>query len=328
MSLSDHAFYPDRLVAEVNSNHPFYGEGVRDRQRRFDLSLPARITAAASKQSYFTIRLLVDRERMIDAYRAYAYFRWVDDWLDQSPSAKSERSAFVKRQQTILDGCCNGERLGDLLDEERMLVDLIHENPTENAGLRAYLRHMMAVMAFDADRRGRLITQEELEAYTRHLAMGVTEALHYFIGHDDPSPQCEARYLAVTGAHIAHMLRDTFEDVGAGYFNVPREYLVRHGIEADDVECAPYRAWVQSRVKLARDCFAAGRTYLRQVKSLRCRLAGYAYTARFVGTLNAIERDNYYLRPAYPERKSLRSGLWMGFYATSIMFQSLLWGRS
>ena len=40
------------------------------------------ITKAASKQTYYTIRFLVDRERVDDAYRAYAYFRWVDDVLD------------------------------------------------------------------------------------------------------------------------------------------------------------------------------------------------------------------------------------------------------
>ena len=40
------------------------------------------ITKAASKQTYYTIRFLVDRERVEDAYRAYAYFRWVDDVLD------------------------------------------------------------------------------------------------------------------------------------------------------------------------------------------------------------------------------------------------------
>jgi large subunit ribosomal protein L18 len=45
-------------------------------------TLAASITKAASKQSYYTIRFLVDRDRMDDAYRAYAYFRWVDDIID------------------------------------------------------------------------------------------------------------------------------------------------------------------------------------------------------------------------------------------------------
>ena len=42
----------------------------------------ASITKAASKQTYYTIRFLVDRDRVDDAYRAYGYFRWVDDVLD------------------------------------------------------------------------------------------------------------------------------------------------------------------------------------------------------------------------------------------------------
>ncbi len=40
------------------------------------------ITRFASEQTYFTIRLLVDRDHVEDAYRAYAYFRWLDDRLD------------------------------------------------------------------------------------------------------------------------------------------------------------------------------------------------------------------------------------------------------
>ena len=45
-------------------------------------SLASAITKAASTQTYYTIRFLVDRPRMDDAFRAYAYFRWVDDVLD------------------------------------------------------------------------------------------------------------------------------------------------------------------------------------------------------------------------------------------------------
>ena len=45
-------------------------------------TIAASITKAASKQTYYTIRFLADRERVADAYRAYAYFRWVDDRLD------------------------------------------------------------------------------------------------------------------------------------------------------------------------------------------------------------------------------------------------------
>ena len=63
----------------------------------------------------------------------------------------------------------------------------------------------------------------------------------------------------------------------------------------------------------ARTAFKAGEAYLTQVRNLRCRLAGYAYIARFMPVLDAIERDEFRLRPAYPESKSLQAGLKAGW---------------
>ena len=56
-------------------------------------NLAASITRAASKQTYYTVRFLVDRGRVADAYRAYAYFRWVDDTLDSDNLALSAGEA-------------------------------------------------------------------------------------------------------------------------------------------------------------------------------------------------------------------------------------------
>jgi phytoene/squalene synthetase len=171
---------------------------------------------------------------------------------------------------------------------------------------------MMAVMVFDGERRGRLITEVELSNYTRWLAAAVTEALHHFIGHCCKAPRSELRYRAAVGAHITHMLRDTLEDIDAGYINIPREVIETNGINPRDVHNPAYRDWVMRRVELARDCFRAGRAYLSQIESLRCRLAGYAYMARFESVLDAVERDGYRLRAAYPECKTLSAGIRMG----------------
>lgn len=287
-------------------------------------TLPARIARAASKQAYYTVRFLVDRDRTLEAYRAYAYFRWVDDRLDQPASEQSERLAFVERQRALVDGGYRGEWPDDLTDEERLLADLIQGDTEDDSGLQSYIRNMMAVMAFDATRRGRLISEQELTQYTRQLATAVTDALHYFIGHTCPPPPSESRYLPATAAHITHMLRDTFEDFAMGYFNVPRELLESSGLDPRAVESAPYREWVRSRVRLARDYFTAGAAYLDQVKSLRCRIAGYAYMARFLGTLDAIEREDYRLRPAYPEFKRMGYGLRM---SGSVCASALLRGK-
>jgi len=281
-------------------------------------NLAASITRAASKQTYYTIRFLVDRDRIPDAYQAYAYFRWVDDSLDQGNMERLERIAFVDRQRALVESCYRGEWPSDPRPEERMLVDLIRSNPERNGGLQTYVRNMMAVMAFDAERRGRLISQAELTEYEHYLAVAVTEALHHFIGNGCASPRGEARYLAATAAHISHMLRDTLDDAAAGYFNIPREYLGSHAIAPHDVASDAYREWVRDRVRLARDYFRAGKSYLAQVENLRCRIAGYAYIARFAGVLTAIEREGYRLRPQYLERKSLRAQMGMTWSALAL----------
>ena len=280
-----------------------------DRTPNTSGALAAEITKSASKQTYYTIRFFVDRGRVDDAYRAYGYFRWVDDVLDAETGSRSEKIAFVNRQKSFLEACYRGETPSDLSTEEWMLVDLVRNDTEKNSGLQSYLHNMMAIMIFDAERRGQVISQADLSGYSRSLAVAVTEALYYFIGHDNPTPTHEARYLAVTAAHITHMLRDAYEDIEAGYFNMPREYLGAHGISPQDVDNQAYREWVCGRVQLARMYFKAGHEATAQVRNWRCRLAGYAYTARFKWMLRAIERDCYRLRAEYPERKSLRAGL-------------------
>ena len=279
-------------------------------------------TKAASKQTYYTIRFLVDRERVDDAYRAYGYFRWVDDVIDADSGSGSERRAFFKRQESLLEKCYRGGRPRDATLEEKMLAELVQHDAETNSGLHSYLHNMMQVMGFDARRRGRLVSQVELNEYTRWLASAVTEAIHYFIGHDDFAPDDETRYLAVSAAHITHMLRDTFEDVRTGYYNIPCEVLEENHIGTQDVRSDAYRTWVKSRVQLAREYFEAGKGYFARVQNPRCRLASFAYIARFEGLLDTIEREGYRLRPEYSERKSFRTKLRMGISTVSSMIHS------
>ena len=291
----------------------------------------AAITKAASLQSYLTIRWLADREYRDDAFAIYAYFRWLDDTVDERLGDRGARLGFVARQRDILARAAGGGEDADLSSlgvtpEEALLVGLARAadaSATAPAtGLLLSLGSMLDVMEFDARRRGRAVTQDELDAYTRDLAVSVTEALHHCIGHGCGCPRDESRYVAVTGAHVAHMLRDLAEDVAAGYLNLPAGLLgadvVAGGGAAgslppdvllDDLHSPAVRAWVRDRVGLTRDCFATGRQYLARVESARCRLAGHAYIARFEWVLDAIERDGYALHAAYPERATWRGGL-------------------
>jgi phytoene/squalene synthetase len=288
-------------------------------------SLAAAITKVASKQTYYTIRFLVDRPLVDDAYRAYAYFRWIDDVVDEvMPTEGHGRDAerlvrlrFVERQKALLEACLSGEEPGDLDPHEAMLVALVRHRDRSDPRLVAYLRHMMLVMEFDVGRRGRLVTRQELDDYTRWLAIAVAEAMHFFIGHGAAAAHDETRYLAVSGAHIVHMLRDTYADVRAGYFNVPREVLEASSIGPADFRCDAYRAWVRERVLLARAYFDAGQSYFAHVQSRRHRLAGIAYMARFEWLIETLARNGFTLQEEYAEQRSLATGLRMGGYVVS-----------
>ena len=280
------------------------------------------ITKAASKQTYYTIRFLVDRDRVEDAYRAYGYFRWVDDILDADSGSGPERSVFLERQNSLLEGCYGGQAPGPVNIEENMLVELVQHDHEKDSGLQLYLRNMMQVMDFDAKRRGKLISQVELNEYTRWLATAVMECIHYFIGHDDFAPHDETRYLAVSAAHITHMLRDTFDDAQVGYYNIPREVLEENRMATQDVSSEAYRTWVKSRVELAREYFKAGKAYFARVHNVRCRLACFAYIARFEWLLDTLEKEHYFLRPQYKERKAIGTGLRMTWLT---IFSMLNW---
>jgi len=275
--------------------------------------LAASITKSASKQTYYTIRFFADRELVNDAYLAYGYFRWVDDILDSKISTKSEQVEFITRQKQLLEALYKGDSPRTVCREEQMLVDLVHSDQQDHPGLHSYLKNMMAVLEFDANRRGELISQVELSLYSQGLTTAVTDAMHYFIGHDGLVPAHKSRYLAVNAAHITHMLRDTVDDTRLGYFNIPHEYLKQHKISPHDLRKPAYQAWVCSRVQQARSDFKEGRKSLAQIKNLRCRLVGFAYTARFEWMLRAIEKENYCLRAKYNERKGLMASIWMGW---------------
>ena len=273
--------------------------------------LAARITRSSSLQTYYTIRYFADRDLAGEAYCAYGYFRWVDDILDGTSRSQAEKRTFLDRQKQILAA---GQPDGlALCPEEEMLLALAHNCPDRTSGLWSYLENMMAVMAFDLERRGRLVSQVELTEYSRRLATSVMDGLMYFIGHDQLIPDLPGKYDAVTAAHITHLLRDAYEDADVGYFNISAEFLQRHGMTPHNLDSPEYRTWACQRVKLARAYFRSGRAYIARIQHFRRRLAGLAYTARFEWVLRAIERDRYCLRADYSQRKSLRAALAMGW---------------
>jgi phytoene/squalene synthetase len=267
------------------------------------------ITWKGSKQSYLTARLLADRDLVDDCLRGYAYFRWLDDLIDISFQSGTERTAFLSRQKMLIAALYLGERPADLCPQEEMLADLIAHDRGPDDGLRSFIDNFMAVIEFDANRKGRQVNRRELNTYSAWLATAVMDGIQYFIGNGHLYPKTQFRNLAVVGAHLAHMLRDMLEDLPAGFINIPVEDIQDYGIQLESVDDESTRLWVRAQVKRARVCLRAGRRYIDSLEVLRCKLAGAWYCARFEWFLDAIQRDGFRLHRAYPERQNL--GVWM-----------------
>ncbi|MBN1535776.1 MAG: squalene/phytoene synthase family protein [Anaerolineales bacterium] len=287
-------------------------------------ALAHKITWASSKQSYLTAVLLADRNLVDDCLRAYAYFRWADDMIDISMQDENTRLAFIERQKSLIDMLYNQEQVKNLTPEETMLADLIAHDGGENSGLQSFIRNFMAVLEFDALRKGHQIEQTELNRYTNLLSTAVMDGIQYFIGNCYAYARPETRCHAVMGAHITHMLRDTCEDIPAGYINIPVEYIESSAIDLQSVESEQYRDWVRERVQMARGCFKIGKRYINALEVLRCKLAGYCYCARFERILDAIEKENYVLRPNYDHIKGLSSWLAMARLGIEVIFRHLM----
>jgi phytoene/squalene synthetase len=294
-------------------------------------ALARSITRLSSKQTYYTARLLVDRDLLNDCYRAYGYFRWADDVVDTpassdvSSQSSDERISFIRRQRELIDRLYGNGRTDDLTPEEEIVADLIShdEGKGENSGLESFIRNFLAILEFDAYRKGQLISEQELTWYSDCLGKAVTDCIQYFIGNGHPYPDSENRYLGATAAHITHMLRDMVSDTADGYINIPHEYLEAHSISPADVDSLAFRSWVRGRVEQARKYFREGKRYLDELRVLRCKIAGFWYCARFEGVLDAIERDGYVLRAEYNERRKLSTWLKMAWLCLSITLRHL-----
>jgi phytoene/squalene synthetase len=274
--------------------------------------LARKITWRSSKQSYLTALLLADPDLVDDCLRAYAYFRWADDRIDIDLHGRDERLEFIQSQRTLVERLYREEKPGVLLPEEKMLADLIAHSRGRGAGLRSFIDNFLAVLEFDAGRAGRPVSRKELTSYTACLALAVMDGIQYFIGNGFPYPRNPNRTLSVTGAHLTHMLRDLQEDLAAGYFNIPLEVLDLRGMRLADLQGEEVRDWVREQVELARSCLRDGRSYIDSLDVLRCKLAGYWYSARFERVLASIESDGYRLRTEYPECHG--AAAWVGMF--------------
>ena len=278
-------FHNPNMTRETDSKNP--------RQ-----SLARSITWKGSKLTYMVGRLLVDQDLKEDFFRAYAYFRWIDDFVDELSSTREGRIHFITRQDKLIRSSFSGNTLMEgLRPEEELLLQLTQNLHNHTDNLRSFVENMFAIIKFDSYRKDCYISSAELDWYSQCLGRSVVDGLQYFIGNNHDYPRSENQYSAAIAAHITHLLRDTLPDMANGFINIPHDVIPKQDIQT--IDHPSVRSWVRDRVMLARRHFQDGREYIRSMPVKRCQLASYLYCTQFERILDTIERDGYVLRHAY-----------------------------
>ena len=285
--------------------------------------LASSIVKNSSKHTYYTISLLADKNLVSSCFMAYAYFRWVDDVVDDSNKTPSEIISFITRQRDLIDLFYNGGKPDTISEKEMMLFHIINEDKEEDSFLQSYIRNFFAIIEFDSTRRNKIISEEKFAWYSQTLGKAVTDCIFYFIGNNYNYPESKRRYLAAEGAHITHMLRDYIDDISNNYFNIAKEFLDRYNIKPDSIDTQVFQQWVKDRVILARFYFKEGKKYINKLRCLRTKIAAHWYCIRFEVILDKIEKDRFLLCRKYNAHKRPSILLKMAWTAFKVSIKHL-----
>lgn len=286
--------------------------------------LAGSITKNSSLQTFYTIKLLVDKPLVNDAFKAYAYFRWIDDQVDKYLPNCIECKNFIKRQKKIIKNAYSHIEQSNLKPEEKIITELIKSDDKQKSKLNSYITNLFSIIEFDNYRKGRFINQKELIWYSDNLGKAVTDCIQYFIGNNTYYPDLKYRYSAAIAAHIIHMLRDYSEDQKENYLNAPEKYIEKINKYPENNQNIPSKTWIKNRIKLARKNFELGKMYIDQVPVLRYKIATRLYCARFELLMETIEKDNYILRPVYKHKNKFLHLLKLLFSAVKISLKHFL----
>jgi phytoene/squalene synthetase len=263
--------------------------------------LARRMTWRGSKQSFLVGQFLVDRKLRNDFFRAYAYFRWIDDMIDEVIPTRRGRIEFIDRQSELIRSIYSNQEIKIENEEEEILLDLIKNDKSTHNGLKSFIEKMFSIIEFDTLRKDSVIREEELDLYNKMLGISVVDGLQYFIGHQHLYSASANRYEAAIAAHKTHLLRDMKKDFKNGFYNIPLEIIGKdHSLDLDILQYI-HRDWIKEQVEEARQGFQIGKQYIENMQVLRCKIAAILYSFRFKIILDKIEKDGFILREKYYE---------------------------
>ncbi len=198
--------------------HPKHPGLVRDHLTPDEI-----ITTHARTSFSFAARFLPAPQRA-DAIHLYAFFRTLDDLVDESPwvTGTMAVAAELDAWQSWLDGTRRdtGPReplatnLARVIERHRIPVAIFHQ--------------MLDGLRSDLTPR-EIATDAELQEYCYRVASTVGYAMAHVLGATSPQALAAAERLGAA-MQLTNILRDVGEDLDAGRIYLPTSLLAQHGL--------------------------------------------------------------------------------------------------
>lgn len=226
-------------------------------QRLFNMS--AVLTKTESPFGYWSSRVFFSQDRRKILFLLYAYFRWVDDTVDKPDFNLDFNHEFIHRQTTIIQAWYMGESA--VLSEnlfETMAATAIKEDKKNGSQLQSMITGFLEAIAWDVERRNKIVNQIELDRYSLLLGRSYSEGLLYGLKLNP----CESTYstpktLCGVAAHWSHLLRDLSEDLKLGYINISDDDIKQYSINLKNSQTL--LPWIREKCCRTLDMFAEGR---------------------------------------------------------------------
>jgi len=235
--------------------------------------------------SFFFASFPLSAEKKSAAYAIYAFCRWVDDVIDETPP----------EQQPSLDSL--NQQLDDVLNEASSLpfAPAFAEVTRQYAVPVSFYRDLIEGCCWDRQ-PVKLNDWSELERYCYHVASVVGLIMSRIFGLKEIEGAARAIEMGLA-MQLTNILRDVAEDFARGRIYLPREELDAYGLDEaflthpnpGDPRWQKFLAWQIAR---ARAYYASGETGLRYLDADGSRFCVKLMSRVYGGILGAIERRN------------------------------------
>ncbi len=259
-----------------------------------ELSSPREIISTHARTSFsFAARFLPQPQRD-DAIDLYAFFRTLDDLVDESLQAIGNdaiRSELNAWDDWLVSRTMSGPReplatnLSRVIDHHSIPIDIFQQMIQ---GLRA-----------DMELR-EIVTDAEFQTYCYQVASTVGYAMAHVLGATSPSALAAAERLGAA-MQLTNILRDVGEDIDAGRVYLPVRLLEAYGLSRDDLVAMHVersgpddrlRELVRGQVRIAHAMYEQAMPGIWLLPE-GCRLPILVASRLYRRLLTIIERNNF-----------------------------------